>query len=154
MAEALLEDAVDRSDILKGKVKVDSAGTFAPEGLEAAEEAVEVMEEMGLNIDRHKSKQFDEELADWADVILTMESNHIDELLAMAPEAEEKIHTLIGYVTGVHGFPGEEGFDIKDPFKEPKEEYMECAAQLKEIIEKLVEKLEKEMGEDNSPFAQ
>ena len=65
MAEAILDDAIDRSSILKGKVKVDSAGTFAPEGLSAAKEAAEVMEEMGLSIDRHRSKQFNEELAEW-----------------------------------------------------------------------------------------
>ena len=81
-----------------------------------------------------------------------MEPNHIDELFAMAPEAEDKIHTLIGYATGVNGFPGEEGFDIKDPYKESREEYEECAVQLKEVIGKLVERLERELGEDEFPL--
>ena len=122
---------------------MDSAGAFAPEGVEATEEAIEVMEEMGLDISRHKSKQFDQELAEWADLILTMEARHVEELNVMAPEAEDKIHTLLGYINDVYGFPGETGYDIQDPYKEPLEEYEECAKELKSIIDILVRKLEK-----------
>ena len=64
MAQELLDDAVDRSSNLDGKVKCASAGTFACEGAEATREAIEVMEEMGLSLDKHRAQQFTEELAE------------------------------------------------------------------------------------------
>jgi protein-tyrosine phosphatase len=145
MAEALFDDAVDRSSRLKGEVRSQSAGTFAAIGAEATEEAVDAMEEMELDIRRHRSQQFNTELADWADLILTMESRHIEELEAMAPKAEDKIHTLLGWVDGVKGFVGDESYDITDPYKEPIEEYRKCALQIKEAVDKLIKILEKEI---------
>jgi protein-tyrosine-phosphatase len=147
MAEALFDDAVDRSSRLRGEARSQSAGTFAAEGAEATEEAVEVMNEMELDIHRHRSQQFNSDLAEWADLILTMESRHIEELEAMAPEAEGKIHTLLGYINGVKGF-ADEKYDIIDPYKEPVEEYRKCAKELKAAVEKLVKQLEKTMKED------
>ncbi len=145
MAEALFDDAVDRSSCIKGEAKSQSAGTFAAVGAEATQEAIDVMDEMALDIHRHRSQQFNAELADWADLILTMESRHIEELEAMAPKAEDKMHTLLGWIEGVEGFVGDESYDITDPYKEPIEEYRRCALQIKGAVEKLVALLEKEI---------
>lgn len=148
MAEALFDDAVDRSSRLKGEAKSQSAGTFAAEGAEATREAIEVMEEMDLNIHRHRSQQFNPELAEWADLVLAMESRHIEELEAMAPKETDKFHTLLGFIENVNGFAGDEKYDITDPYKEPVEEYKKCALQIKEAIEKLVKKLEETWKDD------
>lgn len=148
MAEAILDDALDRSR-LDGKVKTDSAGTFAPEGITPPEEAVEVMDEMGLDIEKNKSRQLDEELAEWADLILTMEAKNVEEIMAMFPEYEDKVHTLIGFINDVYGFPGDDGFDVMDIYKEPKEDYIECAKQLKSSIDALILKLEGMIAEDD-----
>ena len=99
MAEEVADDAVDRSTHLKD-FTFKSAGTFACEGAPAADEAIEVMGEIGLDIEKHKSRQFAKELAEWADVILAMEAKHIEEMEAMAPEEEQKMHTLLGYAAG------------------------------------------------------
>ena len=72
MAEALIDDAVDRSRKLGAHIKTDSAGTFAAEDLEATDFAVKVLEEMNVDVGRHRSKQIDEELVEWADMILTV----------------------------------------------------------------------------------
>lgn len=146
MAEALFDDAVDGSGHLRGRIRSQSAGTFAAEGAEATEEAIEVMDELGLDIKRHRSQQFNAELADWADLILTMEARHIEELSAMAPKAEDKMHTLLGWVNGVKGFPGDGNYDVFDPYKEPVEEYRKCAFELKNAIDKVVSILEKNIS--------
>jgi len=138
MAEEIADDVGDRSSDLKFK----SAGTFAVEGNPASPEAVEVMEEIGLDIDKHKSMQFDKELAQWADVILAMEAKHIEEMEAMAPEEEEKMHTLLGLASGVDGYPGEEGYDILDPYIDPTEAYRKTRDQIKAAVEKAIERLE------------
>lgn len=107
------------------------------------------MDEMELDIHRHRSQQFNMELADWADLILTMESRHIEELEVMAPKAADKMHTLLGWIQGIEGFVGDESCDITDPYKEPIEEYRNCALQIKCAVEKLVELLEKEIDKDS-----
>jgi len=148
MAEALFDDAVDRSSRLRGKVKSQSAGTFAAVGDEATEEAIEVMEEMGLDIHRHRSQQFNGELAEWADLILAMEARHIEELEVMAPKDEGKMHTLLGWISGANGFPGDGNFDVEDPYKEPIEEYRKCALVLKDAVQRVVKILENNFSED------
>lgn len=142
MAEALFDDAVDRSSTLHGRIKVDSAGTFACEDAEATPNAITAMQEKGLNIERHKAKPLDQELIDWADLILTMESAHFEEIEAMFPEAENKMHMFMGFADGVDGYVS--GYQIADPYGEDLDEYRECADQLAGVIDKIVNRLEKE----------
>lgn len=142
MAEEFADDAVDRSSSLKG-ITFKSAGTFACEGAPASDEAIEVMEEVGLDLHKHKSVQFTREMAEWADVILAMESNHIEEMEAMAPEEQGKMHTLLGFAQGVDGYPGEGGHDIIDPYKETIEVYRETREQIRQVVDKVLRRLVK-----------
>lgn len=139
MAEEVADDAVDRSRLKD--FDFQSAGTFACEGAPASEEAIEVMHEVGLDIDKHKSRQFDKELARWADVIFSMEAKHIEEMEAMAPKQEHKMHTLLAYAAGIDGYPGESGYDIIDPYKEPVEDYRIARDQITQAIHKVLKKL-------------
>ena len=72
---------------------------------------------MGLPLKKHKAKQIDKELADWADLILTMEAAQVEQIEAMFPEAEPKTHTLKGYAAGGTGLSGP-GYDVSDPYGE------------------------------------
>ena len=146
MAEELADDAADRSRTNDFTFK--SAGTFACEGEPATPEAIEAMEELGFNIERHRAQQFDKELAEWADVILAMEANHIEAMEAMAPDEESKMHTLLGFAAGVDGYPGETGYDIKDPYNEDIEEYRSARDQISEAVEKALERLANEAAEE------
>ena len=143
MAEELADDAAGRSTHLKD-MSFQSAGTFACEGTPASAEAVEVLAEIGLDIDRHRAQQFDRELAQWADIILAMEARHIEEMEAMAPDQESKMHTLRGFAQGVDGYPGEAGYDVMDPYREPVEEYRKARDQIKEAVEQVLKRIEKE----------
>lgn len=121
-----------------GSIKVKSAGTFAPENMPATPEATEVMEKRGMDIKRHRSQQFDADLAEWADLILTMEAKHIEQIEAMVPDAEGKAHTLLAYGEYVDGYPGDGRYDIADPYGEPYEVYEACANALEAGIAKAV----------------
>lgn len=142
MAEEVADDAVGRSTHYK-EMSFDSAGTFACEGEPAAEEAIEVMQEIGLDIEKHRAQQFTKELADWADIILAMEAKHIEEMEAMAPDDEHKMHTLLGFAQGVDGYPGEAGYDITDPYKEDTEVYREARDQIAAAIDKALMRISK-----------
>ncbi|MEA5004739.1 MAG: low molecular weight protein arginine phosphatase [Christensenella sp.] len=144
IAETLMDDAVDRSSILHGDVKTKSAGTFACEGAEATEEAVRVLEEMGLELKRHVAEPFTPEMAQWADIILAMSKEQMEHIEVIAPEEVNKVHTLLGYAKGIDGEPTDNSCDLMDPFDEGMEEYRQSAAQLKEAVEMLVSRMEKE----------
>ncbi len=143
MAEELADDAAGRSTHLKD-MSFQSAGTFACEGTPASPEAVEVMAEVGLNIEKHRAQQFDRELAQWADIILAMEARHIEEMQAMAPDQEDKMHTLLGYAQGIDGYPGESGYDVMDPYREPVEEYRKTRDQIMGAVQKALKRMEKD----------
>jgi protein-tyrosine-phosphatase len=145
MAEELAEDAADRSSYDDFSFK--SAGTFACEGEPATPEAIQAMEEVDLNIERHRAQQFDKELAEWADVILAMEANHIEAMEAMAPDEESKMHTLLGFAAGVDGYPGESSYDVRDPYQEDIEEYRAARDQIAEAVEKALARLVREQEE-------
>ena len=126
-----------------GSIKVKSAGTFAAEDMPATPEAIDVMEARGMDIRRHRSQQFDADLADWSDLILTMEAKHIEQIEAMAPDAEGKTHTLLAYGEDMDGYPGDDRYDIPDPFGESYETYEACADAMEAGIAKAVQRLVK-----------
>lgn len=143
IAEEVADDAAGRSIHYKD-ISFDSAGTFACEGEPAAEEAIEVMQELGLDLEKHKARQFTKELAEWADVILAMEAKHIEEMEAMAPDEEHKMHTLLGFAQGIDGYPGEAGYDVMDPYKEDIDVYREARDQISEAIDKVLLRISKQ----------
>jgi len=140
MAEEFADDAIGRSSNLK-EMTFKSAGTFACEDAPASSEAIAVMHEVGLDIEKHKSQQFSKELAHWADIILAMEAKHIEEMEAMAPDEEDKMHTLLGFAAGVNGYPGESGYDITDPYRDPIEDYRNTRDQISQAVGKALKKL-------------
>lgn len=145
MAEAMMDEAIDRSSILHGEVKVESAGTFACEGAQATPEAQRTMDELGLSLKRHEARQFSNELAEDADLILAVAKEQMEHMEVMAPEQTKKMHTLLGYALGVYGDPPGTEFDIMDPFDEGMEEYRESAAQLEKAVNLLTSTLEDEL---------
>lgn len=153
MAEAIMEDLVDDHPRLSGFIEVESAGTMACEGAGMSEYAQQALEQMGIRFGRHRAKQLTPELAEQADLILTMEAQHLDELEAICPETQEKAHTLKGYAAGVDGFPGDGEYDIQDPFRQPLDVYIEAAAEIREAIQKALTRIENELIGDALPSA-
>ncbi len=148
MAKAMLEDMISESDLLHGDVKVDSAGTFAFEGGSSAAYAVRVMEDMGLSLEKHRAKQVNRELVDWATLIFTMDSFSFEQMEAMFPDAKGKLYTLKGYAAGLDGETGSVGYNVEDPYGKDLEDYVACAATLKHAVSEVIKRLEKEALEE------
>ncbi len=72
MAEALLRNGLGPDS----EITVSSAGIGALVGFPAAEHAVELMQESGLDISDHRARQLVRDLIAAADVILVMESGY------------------------------------------------------------------------------
>ena len=59
-------------------IEVKSAGTSANANAPASDGALLVALEQGLDLSTHRSQELSPELVQWADVILTMGSHHLD----------------------------------------------------------------------------
>ena len=117
------------------KVKVNSAGTSVIPNSKAAEFAVQVMEERGLDLKNHMARQLTLELIDEVDLILTMTRNHKQHILTMVSYAGEKVLTIKEYAHNLNSH------DIYDPIGQPIEAYKECADELEYNIRLILEKI-------------
>jgi protein-tyrosine phosphatase len=104
-------------------VVVASAGIAAMVGGRASPQAVEVMQQRGLDLGGHETQPLTEQLARHADVILTMTRGHREAILMQWPEAAGRTRLLCA-----------DGRDISDPIGGPREEYELCAEQMQAAL--------------------
>jgi protein-tyrosine phosphatase len=92
LAQGFLEERSRR--LLGGALHVRSAGTWARPGYGATDEAVAVAAERSIDIAEHRTTSFTAELADWADLVVTMTAEQRDEVAEAAPSTTPKTFTL------------------------------------------------------------
>ncbi|GAB6273616.1 MAG: low molecular weight protein arginine phosphatase [Peptococcaceae bacterium] len=132
MAEAIARQVLTGQG--QGKeIEISSAGLAAWPGAPASEEAVAVMQEMGLDLSKHQAKLLTREIIKQAGLILTMTGTHREQVCKMVPEAAKKTFTLAAYA-------GESDEDIIDPLGYPVNVYRKCAAVLKDLITQVFKK--------------
>lgn len=139
---------------LGNKFRVVSAGTSAWPGSTASPEAVAVLAMQDMDLKQHRAQSLSAEMAEEADIILTMTENHKHNVLWLVPEAAERTFTLKEYVLEKDGqaLDGTFNLDISDPFGQGLEVYQACAAELQEQIDKAVERLINEIKQaDDNP---
>lgn len=109
-----IDDLEDRGIIVR------SAGLSAMPGGRAAAEAMQVVEQMGLNLSLHESQPLTEQLVRHADLIWAMTRSHKQAILAQWPEAASRTALLC-----------QDGSDVADPIGGPAEYYERCAEQIR-----------------------
>lgn len=92
MAEGLLADRSRR--LLEGALRVSSAGTWARNGSPPMPEAIEAAGERGVDIEDLRSTPVSAEGLRKADLLVTMSSEHRDEVLRVEPDVAPKTFTL------------------------------------------------------------
>lgn len=130
MAKFLLQDVAQRNGL---DVETQSAGTAASYGEPATEEAIAVLQELGIDAKSHRSQPLSWELLDWADWVLTMTESQKRYILSIAPELKGKVFTLKEFV-------GEDG-EIPDPYGTSRQAYRQTRDEIARLVQKLVEKL-------------
>jgi protein-tyrosine phosphatase len=118
MAAGLLEDRLAEEG-LDSRHRVTSAGTWALEGRPAAENAVAVMEERGIDISDHEAQTIRAEHVVEADLILVMSREHEAMVRNTWPQYAWKVHRL-SEMAGKRK-------DVADPYGQPIEQYRACA---------------------------
>ena len=121
MAEALAR----RYALERGfAVETRSGGVMGLEGRPADENAIAVLQEIGVDLRLHKSAGIDEETLAWADWILVMELDHARRIRELSPAAEERT-LMLGSFGGLA--------DVSDPmgswkwrFRKTRDELQRC----------------------------
>lgn len=152
MAEALFKKLLEDKGINNDCFKVTSAGTSAWDGDSASPQAIQVLEQKGIDIRNHYSTPLTSKLIKESDLILTMTINHKMAVERMHPKAMEKVFTLKEYIIS-NGNKSKENkkvafeefnedvYDIRDPFGQPVEYYRKCAEEIEEYLNKLIERI-------------
>lgn len=132
MAHHMLEKMVKEKD----NVEVYSCGIYADSGEPATYSAIDVMKEYGVDMNNHRARNIKETKIEQMDLILCATVSHKQLVLNMYPELIGKVYTLKEYV-GI----GKEGknMDIKDPWGCNIETYKQCAEEIKQCLEMLID---------------
>jgi protein-tyrosine-phosphatase len=86
----------------------ESAGVAAWGGYPASPEAIEAMQEIGIDISTHRSRKLSPEIVAEAAMVLAMTEGHRHEIAQRFPAAQKK--TFL-----VHGFGLQKARDVADP---------------------------------------
>ena len=108
-----------------------SAGVAASPGVPASAGAIAAMASFGLDLTEHQSQSTHPSLLERADLILTMTSNHRQNLLSRWPHLSGKTFGL-----------APDQMDVSDPFGGPVEVYQACAKKIDQFLDSWVEKLD------------
>lgn len=117
-------------------IDVYSSGIFAMPGDISTEEAINVMEEYGVNLKQHRATLTRDSNIQEMDIILCMTNSHKHTLIQMYPNLKDKIMTLKEYVDIT-----KDGVEIKDPWGYDIATYRFCAAEIDRCLEELIKKI-------------
>jgi protein-tyrosine-phosphatase len=132
MAEAIARKELQNRN--KGsEIEVMSAGISAFEGDRASGQAIEALNDWGIDLRRHSARRLSLDLINEADLILTMTEGHKWSVIRLCPVSKDKVFTLKEYADGKIG-------GIPDPYGAPVEVYRQCAGVLRDYIVKALDK--------------
>jgi glycine hydroxymethyltransferase len=114
---------------------VTSAGIGAIGGQPPSPYAVEVMQEIGIDIHHIHSKPLTAELVRKADFIFVMTYGHLDSMLLLFPFAAEKTFLLREFETDLPALERE----VADPIGQCRETYRECRDQIRAALPRLLD---------------
>lgn len=160
MAEGFLKWEAARRGL---DLNVRSTGTHAWHGRAATIDGRKVMNELGVPIDDHRTLELDDQLVEWADLIIGMSREHARDTVRAFPAAEGKTFTMKGLLELLPSLPPHDDteawleaaqrirdradaltdLDIDDPIGEREAAYRRVATEIKGLIERFAEGLER-----------
>jgi protein-tyrosine phosphatase len=134
MAEAIAKTklsarlGIPRDQLEPAGFTVRSAGTSAMQGGPAADQAIQVMSERGIELEEHRSRALTPALVDEAEVIYVMSSSHARTIEEWFPEAAAKVRLL-------------DPSGVPDPVGQSVDRYRETADLLEQRIEEALDEI-------------
>jgi protein-tyrosine phosphatase len=132
MAAGLLQERLTEEG-LDSRHRVASAGTWGVDGRPAAENAVAVMHERGIDISDHMARTIRSEHVAEADLILAMSREHEAMIRNTWPQYAWKVHRL-SEMAGKRK-------DVADPYGQPIENYRACADLISTYIDRGLDRI-------------
>lgn len=132
MAKYLLERELSLLD--KNNIFVSSCGVSAIEGMSATPFTLNLIRTEGIEIKKHQAVRLSRQLVRRADIILTMEKLHKEEVLRIYHEAKERVYVLREFADNLM-------MDMQDPIGKSEEEYKECFQQINGLVKKVAQKI-------------
>lgn len=129
MAEGILRRLVARHE-LHDRIAVSSAGTWAPDGQPATEQAVRAAAREGVRIEGHRSRPLTPALLRESDLVLCMEPVHLEDALARSPEAEGRTFVMTTFADPEEGEPG----GVVDPYGTTAAQYEATFEELDHLL--------------------
>jgi protein-tyrosine phosphatase len=160
MAEGFLRYEAARRHL---DIETRSTGTHAWHGRAATIEGRRVMNDHGVSIDDHRTIELDQDLVDWADLLIGMSREHVRDTVRTFPEAASKTFTMKGLLELLGSLPpytetvawldaansmrdraeSITDADIDDPIGERQAAYDRVAAEIRDLIERFADGLER-----------
>jgi protein-tyrosine phosphatase len=128
MAERLLAHALRQDPELSSKFSVSSAGLLAMEGEGPSIYAVEVLKQLGIDLEDHQSTYLTQELLDKARFVFCMTRTHLSQLRLAFGHLPAHVMRLRDVLP-----PGQQG-DISDPFGMDLADYVACRDNIIEAL--------------------
>jgi protein arginine phosphatase len=114
--------------------RIESAGTWAPEGEPAAVNTLLALARRGIDFRMHRARGVTRELLESFQLILTMERNHKEAIQAEFPNIARRVFLLSEMI--------DQNFNISDPMGSPSAEFESTARDLDQILSKGWDKIE------------
>jgi len=140
MFEKMLKEKIENSC----RYSIQSAGIFAISGMSPTSEAITVMFEQGIDISQHQARPLREDLVKKADLILVMANEHKEYIKRRFPFAQNKVFFIKKYAQKdkfKNIQKNDRNYEIVDPIGRPIEFYRIVARELKENLEKIIDKI-------------
>ncbi len=115
---------------------IDSAGTYAVTGEKSTDNAIYVMREYDVDLTNHRAKNIHDLDLNFYDYIITLTSNHKRNILSCYNKLNDKVYTLREFINSDVIYK-----DIDDPWGLNVKVYRDCAKEIVENVDKLIEKL-------------
>lgn len=122
MAEAFCREIIEREN-LSGKISCASAGLAAYPGSTASEFAVAAMQEVGIDLSRHRAQPLSAGMLAQADEIWVLSASHKQAIVSALPQFSSKVFVL--------------GDGIPDPYGQGLDVYRACRDEIKRAVEQI-----------------
>jgi protein-tyrosine phosphatase len=113
--------------------RIESAGVWAEPGCEATKNAQIEMDRRGIDISLHRSRPLNEKLIQQFNLILTMEKDHKDRIIAAFPAYADRVF-MINELVG-------RADDIADPIGGDLKDYRQTADRLERILSTALDRI-------------
>ena len=147
MAEAMFRKMLKERTKDNNKINVISAGVSALPGINPTYEAISVMFEQGIDVSQHHAQELWKELIEKADLVLVMANKHKEYIHKEFPFAQNKTFLLKEFTLNnksERNQNNKRNYEIVDPIGREIEFYRIIARELKENLEKILDKILKE----------